>query len=204
MAKVSTLFWDVGGVILTNGWGTASREEAARAFQLDWEDFRDRHEQFFAACEAGALTLDQYLERTLFYRARSFTREQFKGFMFAQSEPYPETRAILDQLTRSRKYRMATLNNEPLELNLYRIERFGLRERFIAFFSSCFLGVRKPDPGIYRIAMQVTQCAAERCIFIDDRAQNLTPAQELGMTTIHFQSAAQLREELGRKGVALD
>ncbi len=201
MAEVTTLFWDVGGVILTNGWDRVSRKLAATQFNLDWEDFQDRHDLCFPALESGQITLDQYLDRIVFYRARPFTREEFKAFMFAQSQPYPEARAIVEQLARSGKYLLATLNNEPRELNDYRIERFGLRRDFTAFFSSCYVGARKPEEGIYRMALQITQRAPEECLFIDDRALNLECARRLGMRTIHYQNAAQLRAELRENGV---
>jgi putative hydrolase of the HAD superfamily len=203
MAEVTTLFWDVGGVILSNGWDRASREQAAKQFKLDWEDFQDRHDLANPEFETGQITLDEYLKRTVFYCSRAFTAEQFKEFMFAQSHALPESRAIAGQLACSGKCLLATVNNEGLELNLYRIERFGLRKDFDAFFSSCFLGARKPDEAIYRIALHVTQRDPEECIFIDDRPLNLDCARRLGMRTIHFQNATQLRAELARNGVAV-
>jgi len=203
MAEVTTLFWDVGGVILSNGWDRSAREEAARKFNLDWEDFQDRHELASPAHETGQITLDEYLKQTVFYRSRAFTPEQFREFMFAQSRAYPDSRAILEELAGSKRYFLAAINNEALELNLYRIQQFGLRKDFAAFFSSCFLGVRKPDEAIYRIALQVTQRAPEECVFIDDRELNLECARLLGMRAIHFQDAAQLRSELAGNGVAV-
>lgn len=203
MTEVSTLFWDVGGVILTNGWDRTAREQAAQRFNLDGEDFQERHELANPAFETGQATLDEYLERAIFYRSRTFTREDFKAFMFAQSRGYPEARAILGQLARSGRYLLATINNEGLELNLHRIQEFGLRRDFTAFFSSCFLGVRKPDQTIFRLALQVTQRAPEECVFIDDRPLNLQCARRMGMRTIHYQNARQLQAELRNNGVAL-
>ena len=197
MAEITTLFWDIGGVILTNGWDRASRREAAAAFQLDWEDFQDRHELSFPAFDNGHIKLNEYLDRTLFYRPRSFTREEFTAFMFAQSKEFPESRAILDAVARSQKYFIGAINNEPLELNEYRIEAFGLRRDFQVFFSSCYLGTRKPEEAIFRIALEVTQRKPEQCLFIDDRPLNLENPRRLGMNTIHFQNAQQLRAELG-------
>jgi len=69
----------------------------------------------------------------LFYRQRSFTREEFIAFMFAQSKEYPDTRAILDLVASSGKYFVGAINNEPLELNQYRIEAFDLRRNFSGF-----------------------------------------------------------------------
>jgi putative hydrolase of the HAD superfamily len=201
LAEITTLFWDIGGVILTNGWDRGSRKEAASVFHLDSEEFQDRHDLSFPAFDSGQITLNEYLDRTLFYRPRSFTREEFTAFMFAQSKEYPETRAILDKVSSSGKYFVGAINNEPLELNQYRIEAFHLRKDFLVFFSSCYLRTRKPEEMIFRVALQVTQRQAEECLFIDDRPLNLESPRRLGMNTIHHQNAEQLRSELGNYGV---
>jgi len=201
MAEIATLFWDIGGVILTNGWDRTSRQQAAETFQLDWEEFQDRHELSFPAFDTGQLSLDEYLDRTLFYRPRPFTREEFIAFMFAQSREFPESRAILDAIASSRKYFIGAINNEPLELNQYRIEAFHLRRDFAVFFSSCYVRSRKPEELIFRVALGVTQRPAEQCIFIDDRPLNLESPRRLGMNVIHYQSAEQLRSELRNHGV---
>jgi len=199
--EITTLFWDIGGVILTNGWDHGARMEAVQAFGLDWEEFRERHDLSFPAFDAGQITLNQYLDRTLFYRNRSFTREEFTAFMFAQSKEYPETRAVLSDVARTGKYYVASINNEPRELNQYRIEAFGLRKDFQAFFSSCYLNARKPEETIYQIALEVTQRPAENSVFIDDRLLNLENPRRLGMNVIHHQSAPQLRADLNSLGI---
>jgi putative hydrolase of the HAD superfamily len=201
LAEITTLFWDIGGVILTNGWDRESRKEAANAFHLDLEEFQDRHDLSFPAFDSGHITLEEYLDRTLFYRPRSFTREEFTAFMFAQSKEYPETRAILDKVSSSGKYFIGAINNEPLELNQFRIEAFHLRKHFLVFFSSCYVRSRKPEELIFRVALEVTQRPPEECLFIDDRPLNLESPRRLGMNTIHHQNAGQLRSELGKFGV---
>lgn len=203
MRELTTLFWDIGGVILTNGWDRASRREAAELFHMDWEDFQDRHDLSFPAFETGAITLDQYLDRTVFWRPQRFTREEFTAFMFAQSREYPETRAILANVAKSGRYLLAAINNEPRELNEYRIEAFQLRRDFSLFFSSCYVGLRKPDGALYRLALEVTQRPAEQCLLIDDRPLNLENPHELGMQTVHYQNPAQLRAELERHGISV-
>src|SRR5215472_17177659 len=139
MPSVTTIFCDIGGVLLTDGWGHASRQLAAEKFQLDWEEFRHRHEYVGHAIETDQLSLEEYLDRVIFYRPRPFSREEFKTFMFAQSQPHEETIAVIKKIADSGKYQMATLNNEILELNVYRITQFGLRQYFPIFLSSCFL-----------------------------------------------------------------
>lgn len=201
MPEITSLFWDVGGVVLTNGWDHNSRMGAAQAFGLDWEEFRDRHDLSMPAFDSGQITLNQYLDRTLFYRARNFTREDFTAFMFAQSKEYPENRAVLDDAVRIGKYYVASINNEPRELNNFRIEAFNLRRDFQAFFSSCYLNARKPEETIYRIALEVSQRPPEKSVFIDDRPLNLECPRRLGMHAIHLQNAKQLRDDLRALGI---
>jgi len=196
MPGITTLFWDIGGVVLTNGWDRNSRKQAGEAFQLDWEDFQDRHDLSFPAFDAGQLSLNDYLDRTLFYRPRKFTREEFTAFMFAQSKEFPASRAVLDACAATKRYFIGAINNEPLELNQYRIEAFHLRRSFQVFFSSCYLHFRKPEEGIYRLALAVTQRQAQECVFIDDRPLNLEAPRRLGMSVIHYQSADQLRTDM--------
>ncbi len=201
MTEISTLFWDVGGVLLTNGWDWGSRRRAAEHFKLDWEELQERHEQVLADFETGRLSLAEYLGRTVFYRARPFTPGEFEAFVFAESQPQPETLEMVKALAGTGKYLLGTINNESLELNLHRIERFGLRRYFTVFFSSCFVGIRKPNEAIYHLALRVTQRAPDACLFIDDRELNIESARLLGMCTIHYQAPAQLRDELQRHGV---
>ena len=145
MPHISTIFWDVGGVLLNNAWDREERERVFRQFNLDEKEFADRHEMAVSSFERGKISLDEYLERTIFYRPRPFAREVFKEYMFSLSQPYPDTLALARELAKSGKYLMATINNESRELNQYRIQTFGLREVFTLFVSSCFVGLRKPE-----------------------------------------------------------
>ena len=201
MLRISAIFWDVGGVLLANGWDRAQREKALEQFHLDREEFNDRHEMLVSSFERGKISLDEYLDRTIFYRSRPFTRDEFRQFMFALSQPKSDELALAQELSRSGKYLMSTINNESREMNLYRIEKFGLREIFDIFISSCFVGLRKPERDIYRLALEITQKAPAQCCFIDDRDLNLESAEKLGMQTIRMQTAEQLRQELRKLGV---
>jgi putative hydrolase of the HAD superfamily len=203
MSEVMVLLFDVGGVVLTNGWDRKSRRLACETFDLDWEDFEDRHEFVSPEFETGNLTMSEYLERTVFYRHREFTETAFVDFMKAQSAPMPESLALLDELAGSNEYLLATLNNESWELNAYRIETFGLRAYFSMFLSSCFLGMKKPDERIYRLALDITQHRPEQCVFIDDRALNLECATALGIGTIHFTNVTALRTSFDELGITV-
>jgi putative hydrolase of the HAD superfamily len=201
LGDINTLFWDIGGVIMTNGWDHHSRRAAVEAFHLDEEEFRDRHELSFPAFDAGNISINEYLDRTLFYRPRTFSREEFIAFMYAQSKEYPESRAVLDSLCRTSQYFVGAINNEPRELNDYRIAAFDLRRNFQVFFSSCYVHARKPEEQIFRLALAVTQRPPEKCVFIDDRPLNLESPRRLGMNTIHFKDAQQLYRELSALGI---
>lgn len=201
MARIKALFWDVGGVLLTNAWDRSQREAALEHFQLDKEEFGDRHEMVVSSFERGKIGLDDYLERTVFYRNRPFSRDDFKQYMFSLSQPDQEALSLAQELSASGKYLMGTINNESRDLNLYRIEKFGLRSIFRLFVSSCFVGLRKPEVDIYRMALEVSQQASEECCFIDDRSINLEAAKRLGMHTVEMDNAAQLRKDLKKLDV---
>ena len=201
MPEITTMFWDVGGVMLSNGWDADARAAAMRKFNIDAEDFEARHKLVDEAWECGSITLGTYLERAIFYRPRAFTADEFRDFMFAQSQDLPAGHRIADELAKTGRYLMFTLNNEAVELNIYRIKKFDLRKSFSAFFSSCFLGARKPGPEIYRRALDVTQRDPAECLFIDDREGNLESARQLGMHAIQFRDGVQLRNDLSELGI---
>jgi len=202
LAKITAIFWDVGGVLLSNGWDHVQRRRAFAKFGLDEVEVEDRHEMLVSSLERGKITLDDYLQRTIFYRARSFTPEQFKQYVFSLSQPCQESLDLAGSLA-SGNYLMGAINNESGELNQYRIETFGLRDIFDVFISSCYVGLRKPEEGIYRLALEITQRPPQECCFIDDRALNLEAAAQLGMHTIRFESAQQLQQQLQKLGASL-
>ena len=196
--EIRHIFFDIGGVLGSNGWDREQRQSAVERFGLNAEDFQWRHEELIGEWEEGRITLDEYLDIAVFYTDRDFSREEFAKFMFAQSIPNQETISIAKVLSRDPRYTLMTLNNESEELNIYRIEAFGIAEIFEAFVSSCWLGVRKPMRRFYNRALGIAHAEPASSLFIDDRQQNLTPARSLGMNTILFQSAKQLRSDLER------
>ena len=204
MPTIRALFWDVGGVLLTNAWDHTQRAQALEHFHLQAEekDFQNRHEMVVSSFERGKITLNEYLDRTVFYRQRPFSREAFVDYMHSLSQPFPQVLEFARALAGSGRYLMGTINNESRELNEYRIERYSLREIFRLFISSCFVGLRKPESGIYQMALDITQIPAGECCFIDDRALNLECAAKLGMQTIEMKGLDQLKADLQRLGVS--
>jgi putative hydrolase of the HAD superfamily len=197
---IRTLFWDVGGVLLTNAWDHEERDRAIERFQLQKADFETRHKEAVPAFEEGKLTLDQYLERTVFYQPRKFSKDEFKSYMFSLSKPKPEVLEFARNI--AGKCIMATINNESREMNDYRIKQFGLSQIFDLFVSSCYVGMRKPDEKIYRLALDLIQKAPDECCFIDDRPVNIEAAAKVGMRAVLMRDPAQLKKDLQALGVS--
>lgn len=203
MSEIKALFWDVGGVLLSNAWDHSQRADALSHFNLDEKAFGERHELLVSSFERGKISLHDYLDRTVFYRPRSFTLEEFREYIFSLSQPSPDVLAFATSLATSGRYLMGTINNESRELNLYRIEKFNLRSIFRLFVSSCFVGLRKPEPEIYQLTLEITQQVPEQCCFIDDRVLNLEVAKRLGMHVIEMDHVEQLRADLEKLGVGV-
>jgi len=205
MAGISTILWDVGGVLLTNGFDGAQRDAMLQQFALDRDAFERRHAEVFPAWEKDAIGIDEYLRHVVFYEPRNFTQAQFLDAMKQQSKVLPDSGlGILRELAASEQYVLGTVNNESRALNEYRVAKFGLAELLQAFFSSCYLGLRKPDPKIYQIALDVLQRDPEESAFIDDRAENVAAAAKLGIHAIQYRGSAQLVEDLARLGVMVE
>ena len=200
--SITHVFFDVGGVLGTNGWDRHERAKAIERFGLEGDEFERRHEDAVGTFEAGKMTIDEYLDYTVFCDERSFSRDEFKEFMKACSRPFPESVQVARDLAGAGRQILMTLNNESAELNVHRLRTFGLVPLFTAFFSSCWVGAVKPARRIYEVARDLSQADPARSVFIDDRPQNLTPAASLGMRTILFKDAAQLRRDLAALGVS--
>jgi putative hydrolase of the HAD superfamily len=203
LAQFTTLFFDIGGVILTNGWDQPARRHAAETFSLDWDNFEHRHQQAVDAFETGRMGIDEYIAKIVFDYPRPFAADDFKRFMFTQSQEMPESRKFVDQFARLPQYLVAAINNEGREVNAYRIAKFDLGHTFSMFFSSCYVGIRKPDPAIFRLALDVTQRKSAESIFVDDREENLEGARQAGIAAIQFKNVAQLESDLRNMGVGL-
>jgi putative hydrolase of the HAD superfamily len=182
--KITTLFLDIGGVLLTDGWDHHARKRAAKNFKLEWDEMEDRHNLNFATYEEGKVTLEEYLDRVVFYQKRPFTRARFRRFMFAQSKPYPEMIELVAQLKVRHRLKIAVISNEARGLNEYRIRKFKL-DRFVDFFiSSCFIHIRKPDADIFRLALDIAQASPRAVVYIEDTPMFVQIAEGLGIRSI--------------------
>lgn len=202
--QISCLFLDIGGVLLTNGWGRERRQQAAIQFNLNYTELDERHHLTFDTYEEGKLTLEEYLDRVIFFEERSFSRDEFKSFMYAQSKPNPEMINLVKRIKQRYQLKVATVSNEGRELTEYRIRTFNLSEFVDFFISSCYVHFRKPDEDIFRIALDVAQIPPEQVVYIDDRQLFVEVSRGLGLTAIRHTDAASTKKQLEGLGLILD
>jgi putative hydrolase of the HAD superfamily len=198
--QITTLFLDIGGVLLTNGWDHNIRKHAADQFGLDYEEMNERHHLTFDTYEEGKLSLGQYLNRVVFYQERSFSREEFKAFMYAQSQPYTNMIELVRGLKTQYNLQVAAVSNEGRELTEFRVQQFKLGTFIDFFVSSSFVHYRKPDEDMYRIALDISQARPEQVVYVDDRGMFVEVARGLnitGITHTGYEATQKSLEELG-------
>ncbi len=201
---VTTLFLDIGGVLLSNGWGHESRRSAAKIFNLDFDDMEERHHLTFVTYEEGKLTMSEYLNRVVFYRKRDFTPDQFRDFIFEQTTPFMEMIDFIVRLKEKYQLKIAVVNNEARELNVYRIQKFNLN-RFVDFYiSSCFVHFRKPDADIFHMALDIAQIAAANVVYIENTQMFVDVARDLGIRSIHHKDYLSTSTGLASFGLKIE
>jgi len=199
--QITTLFLDVGGVLLTNGWDRKARQAAAETFGLDLAEMDERHHLTFDTYEEGKLSLDSYLDRVVFHQERPFSQRAFREFMFAQSKPYPEMLELVRGLKTRHGLRVTVVSNEGRELTEHRIRAFRLDVLVDCFIASCFVHFRKPDTDMFAIALDVSQACPGQVAYIDDRAMFVEVARTLGIAGIHHTGIETTRRELAALGL---
>ncbi|MEO8765456.1 MAG: HAD-IA family hydrolase [Ginsengibacter sp.] len=182
--KITTLFLDIGGVLLSNGWGLEFRQRAAAKFQLDETEMEERHSIMFVTYEEGKISLEEYLERVVFYKKRDFTPGEFRDFMCSLSTPYLDMIEFIKKLKVQYGLKIVAVSNEARELNAYRIRTFKLNGFIDFFISSCYVHLRKPDPVIFKLALDLAQVSPEQVIYIDDVKMFADIASGLGICSI--------------------
>jgi putative hydrolase of the HAD superfamily len=175
------VFLDVGEVLLSDGWDHLTRRRAAKYFKLDWDEMEARHTLVFEVFEQGKISLDEYLTLVVFYKKQNFSRNQFRNYVFAQSKPYPEMIELIARLKIQLELKIVIVSNEARELNAYRINKFKLNRLADCFISSCFVGMRKPDTDIFRLALDIAQVRPEQAVFIDNTGLFVQIATGMGI-----------------------
>ena len=200
--EVRTVFWDVGGVLLTNGWDREQRAQVLTRLGVDLAQYESLHGGANADWERGLSTAEHFFNQTVFTEPRTFTFEQLWSQVCAESKIlHPACFDILGSLAQEKNITVATLNNESRELNEYRMKAFRLRPYFDYFICSGYVHEMKPQPGIYRSAVDISGYPAEETLLIDDKEENCEAAVALGMQAIHFETPSQLRDELVQLGL---
>ena len=184
VTAITCMFLDIGGVLLTNGWDHHARKRAAANFKLEWAEMENRHHLIFDAYEEGKFTLKEYLSVVIFYQKRSFTRAQFRHFMFVQSKPYPEMIELVRRLKAKYGLKIIVVSNEARELNSHRIQKFKLDGFVDSFISSCFVHLHKPDADIFRLALDIAQTPAQQIVYIENTPMFVQIAESLGIRSI--------------------
>ncbi|WP_291859509.1 HAD hydrolase-like protein [Marinilabilia sp.] len=198
---ITTLFLDIGGVLLSNGWGHESRKAAAEYFNLNYNEMQVRHKLTMVTYEEGKLTINEYLNRIVFYQKRPFTLNQFQEFMFAQTTPNMEMIEFIRQLKEKYQLKIAVVNNEARELNEYRIKKFKLNQFVDFFISSCFVHFRKPDADMFNIALDIAQVAAKQVVYIEDVQMFVEVAGDLGIRGIRHKNFLSTSAQLATMGL---
>jgi putative hydrolase of the HAD superfamily len=201
MKPIKAIFTDIGGVLLTNGWDRGCRIKAIELFRLDPVETEERHHLTFDTYESGKLTLDEYLDRVVFYKRRSFTREQFREFMFNRSKPLPRMLPMLKQVKKKYRIKLAVVSNEGRELAEYRIQKFRLNELADFFIVSSFVHYRKPDTDIFKIALDTAQVLPKEVVYLEDRPMFVQVAKGLGIHGIHHVDHETTAKELAKFGL---
>ena len=183
-APVTTLFLDIGGVLLNDGWDHIARRKVAKHFKLEWAEMEERHRLTFETHEEGKLTFEEYLGRVVFYQKRPFTRVQFRRFMCEQSASFPGMIDLIRQLKVRYGLKIVVVSNEARVVNAYRIHKFKLGGFVDSFISSCFVHIRKPDADIFRLALDIAQTSARQVIYIDNTPMFVQIAEGLGIRSI--------------------
>jgi putative hydrolase of the HAD superfamily len=201
--KITTLFLDIGGVLLTNGWDHEERNQAIAHFKLDREELNERHHLTFDTYEEGKLTLKEYLDRIVFYESRPFTHDHFIAFMLEQSLPFTDSIDFFKKIKMQHHLKIVAISNEGRELNDYRLKEFKLNELFDACISSSFVHLRKPDADIFRMACDISQTKPDHSVYIDDRLMFVDVARSLGMHGLHYKELAQAKSYLETFGLSI-
>jgi putative hydrolase of the HAD superfamily len=201
---ITTLFLDIGGVLLSNGWDTEMRKQAIKYFKLDAKETEDRHHMTFDAFESGKMTISEYLKQVVFYEPRSFNENQFVNYMNEQTAPFQDHIDFFKMLKEKYELQVIAISNEPRELNEYRIRRFHLKALFDAVISSSFVHFRKPDKDIFRLAIDISQAEVEQSVFIDDRLMFIEVAKSLGLQGIQFTNLKEVKMQLSTLGLSVE
>jgi len=197
---ITTLFLDIDGVLLNDGWDHQARNRAATHFQLNFIEMEKQHQLSFSAYENGMITLQDYLDHVVFYENRPFTQSEFQEFMFEQSQSYPEMIELIRQLKEQYGLKIVAICNEARELNLHRIRKFGLVSLVDEFVSFRFINLPEPDALLFRLAFHIDEKFNRHGAYIENTPLLLQKTEDFGLRSMFhsdYQSTCSKLAELG-------
>lgn len=199
--RITHIFTDLGGVLLTNGWDHDLRQRTAQQFGVDAKEMEARHHLTYDTYESGKMGLAGYLDRVLFYEPRSFGAAEVIEFILNAARAYQDMIDLVCALKARHGLRVAVVSNEGRELTTDRIRRFKLDEFVDFFIVSSFVHFRKPDEDIWRIALDVAQVRPAQVVYLEDRPMFVEVAASLGLKSIWHRGLDTTRTELARLGL---
>ena len=200
------LICDFGGVLTTplqEGFlayqeeAGVSLEELGTAMARAAEEHGD-HPLFML--ERGEIAETEFWSRLDRHVGGEFDLDRLRALFFERLERNPPMIELVREL-RGDGIRAALLTNNVREWEVRWRAMLPVDELFEVVVDSGFVGMRKPDPGIYRLTCERLGVAPARCLFVDDVEPNCAAAAELGMSAVLFrsneQAIAEIREALG-------
>jgi len=193
---IRAVIFDLGGVLVRTE-DQAPRADLANRLGISREQLYDQIFDSPSAKQAtlGVITADQHWENVR--QALGLTMERFSA---ARRAFWAGDRLDMDLVDRIRslrpRYKTALLSNAWSDLRSYLVERWQIAAAFDELIISAEVGLTKPAPAIYRLALDRLKVQPAEAVFVDDFAENIEGARKVGLHTIHFRSAEQARSEL--------
>jgi len=200
---IKAVIWDFGGVLTTSPFEAFARFEKERGFPVDIirrTNAANHLENAWAKFERAEIDVEAF-DQLFADESRAFGAE-VRGkevLPLLQGDLRPEMVEALKRIKAQCRTGCIT-NNLPANAigstsgrSLYVAEVMALFDHII---ESAKIGLRKPDPRIYRMMIEALKIDPAKCVYLDDLGVNLKPAREMGMTTIKVVSAPQALAEL--------
>ena len=200
--RFRVLYSDIGGVLGTNGWDSSIRRNVCSKFAIPHEEIDARHQLMFDSFERGFMKFEDYLRWVFFASPRAFSLEELSDAVFSASVPWPENIALFHRVKCANGLKFGLISNEGQGITEYRMNVFGLREVADFMLVSHFVHMRKPDPNIWHLALDLAQMTPEQCVYVDDRQMFVDVAANLGFSAFQHVDLDSTRRKFEALGLS--
>jgi len=188
------LVFDMGHVFIDFDW-----DEVCAGFCKKSQKSYDDLKKAFLHCsklgyESGKIDTAGFLAELNKWLGCDLSHEEFRDLWVATFEENQEMATLLSTLKEQRPLYLLSNTNEVHYDHVQ--DRFNVERHFDELILSYKVGSVKPDHAIYHEVLQRSGLKASDCLFIDDLAQNIRAAEEVGLHTVHFTSVADLKQRL--------